>query len=170
MTDFNLVPGQGLPTDSIERIEGKTVRDVKEWSWHRSFEVPGQDHLGNVFFGPDPSDGPRPLWTATAQFVVTGSNKRVTFHEPALTWDDLVDPLVEKAIAAVRGDFAREHRTPADPELARLLERFSKADEARNAAAEAAEGTPADSPERKLLKQREAERDAAWDATDRYGL
>jgi hypothetical protein len=41
VTDFILVPGQNLPTNSTESIEGKTVRDVKEWSWHRSFKVPG---------------------------------------------------------------------------------------------------------------------------------
>jgi hypothetical protein len=60
--------------------------------------------------------------------VVTGGDKTVSHSVPALTWDDLIEPLVEQAIAFVRKDFARGHRTPADPELARLMEEFSKAD------------------------------------------
>jgi len=63
-----------------------------------------------------------------------------------------------------------ESFTPADPELARLLARFSKADEEYEGAVEAAEGTPADSPERELLIQRQVERDAAQDALDRHSF
>ena len=107
MTDFNLVPGQGLPTDSTESIEGKTLREVKEWSWHRSFEVSGQTHGGVVFFGPDLSDGPHPRWAATALFTATASDQTVSFSVPAMTWDDLVEPLVEKAIELVQERFAR---------------------------------------------------------------
>ena len=63
-----------------------------------------------------------------------------------------------------------ERFTPADPELARLLAEFSRADEQYMTAAEAAEGTPTGSPERTLLTQRQAERDAAQNAVDEYSL
>jgi hypothetical protein len=63
-----------------------------------------------------------------------------------------------------------ERFTPADPELARLLGEFSRADEQYVAAAEAAEGTPTGSSERTLLTQRQAEREAAQNAVDDYSL
>jgi hypothetical protein len=60
--------------------------------------------------------------------------------------------------------------TPLDPELARLIAEAGKARERAEVAARAAEGTPKDSPERRLLRERQAELVAAERAEDAYSL
>jgi hypothetical protein len=59
---------------------------------------------------------------------------------------------------------------PVDPKAARLLADFSGADERYQRAIAAAEGTPDDSTERSILRQGQAELEAAQLAMDEYSL
>ena len=91
MTDFNLVPGQGLPTDSIERIEGKTVRDSRSGPGIVRLRSLGRT-TWEMFSWPRPVRRPTSAMDRRQLSLWLREAKRVTFHEPALKWDDLCRP------------------------------------------------------------------------------